>query len=314
MKAFKNFHPVSLAVYFLSVLTVLMFTKNPVLQAEALVGAALFLGALQGVGALLSDAPFYLALFAMTALTNPLFSHNGVTPLFFMNGNPVTLEALLYGVSLAATVIGALILCRCFCDVMTSDKILYLAMAASPKFSLVLSMALRFIPMLVKRFHRVERAQRAMGLYSGKSVSDRVKFRVRVFLSMIPWTLENAMETSASMRARGYGKYIKRAGNIKNGKNVKNVKCEKKKRTNFSLFKFTSRDAALIFVCLLSFGISLLGEAFFSVGFEYYPRLGALRLTAWSAAVYAVFGAVTFMPFLIEVKEALVWKYCVSKI
>ena len=48
--------------------------------------------------AILSDMGFYLPLFLLVAVTNPLFSHNGVTPLFFMNGNPVTLEAVVYGV------------------------------------------------------------------------------------------------------------------------------------------------------------------------------------------------------------------------
>lgn len=40
---------------------------------------------------------FYVSMFLLVAVTNPLFSHNGVTPLFYLNGNPVTLEAFVYG-------------------------------------------------------------------------------------------------------------------------------------------------------------------------------------------------------------------------
>lgn len=38
MKAFGNYHPFVLLVYFLSVLLVAMFVSNPVLQTEALLG------------------------------------------------------------------------------------------------------------------------------------------------------------------------------------------------------------------------------------------------------------------------------------
>lgn len=71
---------------------------NPVIQLTALLGGIMFSLMLVRKKAVLSDMGFYLPLFLLVAVTNPLFSHNGVTPLFFMNGNPVTLEAVVYGV------------------------------------------------------------------------------------------------------------------------------------------------------------------------------------------------------------------------
>ena len=43
-----------------------------------------------------------------------------------MNGNAVTAEALLCGVSLGITLVAALVWFRCFNAVMTSDKLLFL--------------------------------------------------------------------------------------------------------------------------------------------------------------------------------------------
>ncbi len=292
MKAFANIHPLVEMTYFMSVLIVSMFFSHPVLQTEALIGGILFCAALQGKKAA-RDIGFYLTLFLMVAVTNPLFSHNGVTPLFFLNGNPVTLEAVLYGVLLAVTVIGVLLWCKAYGEIMTSDKFLYLFGKAIPKLSLVLSMALRFIPAYLRQSRRVSRAQKAMGLYSGKSITDRVKNQARVFIAMISWSLENAMETSASMKARGYGK---------------------KGRTNFSLFRFYASDGVLLCLCLLLFMIPIMGAACGITRFTFYPRVDKIETTPAAIVVYAAFGMLALLPFILEVKEAIVWNCYRSKI
>ena len=229
----------------------------------------------------------------MVAVTNPLFSHNGVTPLFFLNGNPVTLEAFIYGAAIAVTVIGVMLWCKCYGAIMTSDKFLYLFGKAIPKLSLILSMALRFIPLFKRQMKRVSRAQKAMGLYSSKSYTDRIKSALRVFTAMISWSLENSIETADSMKARGYG--------IKG-------------RSSFSLFRFHVNDGALLAVCAVLLCVTLAGAALSRLDFYYYPRISEIPLTPFAVFDYISFGILSFCPFIIEVKEALIWKYYVSKI
>lgn len=293
MKAFGNYHPFVLLIYFLSVLLVAMFISNPVLQTEALAGGILFCTVIHRKRENVGNLGFYIPLFLMIAITNPLFSHNGVTPLFFLNGNPVTLEAFVYGISIAVMLIGVILWCKCYSGIMTSDKFLYLFGKAIPKLSLVLSMALRFIPMFKRQMHRVSRAQKAMGLYSSKSFTDKIRSHMRVFMAMISWSLENSIETSASMKARGYGL---------------------KGRTNFSLFHFYSGDAILLATCVLMLGITVSGVAMNETVFYYYPRISGLNLSIYAVIVYTAFGILSFIPFITEVKEALVWKYYISKI
>lgn len=293
MKAFGNYHPFVLLIYFLSVLLVAMFISNPVLQTEALAGGILFCTVIHRKRENIGNLGFYIPLFLMIAITNPLFSHNGVTPLFFINGNPVTLEAFVYGISIAVMLIGVILWCKCYSGIMTSDKFLYLFGKAIPKLSLVLSMALRFIPMFKRQMHRVNRAQKAMGLYSSKSFTDKIRSHMRVFMAMISWSLENSIETSASMKARGYGL---------------------KGRTSFSLFHFYSGDAVLLATCVLMLGITVSGVAMNETVFYYYPRISGLNLSVYAVTVYTAFGILSFIPFITEVKEALVWKYYISKI
>lgn len=293
MRAFENYHPGAAAAYFAVMLLSAMFLSNPIMQAEAVIGGLLFCVMLIGGRKFREDLWFYIMLFILTAAANPLFSHNGATPLFFLNGNPVTLEAVLYGVGLAATVVGTLIWCKCLSVVMTSDKLLYLFGKLLPKLSLVISMALRFIPMFVRQMKKVNSAQKAMGMYSGKSLFDRIKYRGGVFMAVISWAVENSMETACSMRARGYGA---------------------KGRSSFSLFKAEAADLRMFAATLVLGGITFAGAAAGATAFYYYPRITGIPASAGAVAVYAAFGALAVLPFIIEVKERAVWRYCVSKI
>lgn len=290
MKAFANYHPAVLLLYFLSVLLVGMFVTNPVLQLTMLLGAVLFCLMLPHRS---GGAGFYVPMFLLVAVTNPLFSHNGVTPLFFLNGNPVTLEALLYGFALAVAVVGVLLWCKGYSEVMTGDKFLYLFGSVIPRLALVLSMAFRFVPQFRRQMRRVRCAQKTMGLYAARGYTDKVRSAGRVFLAMIAWSLENAMETAASMKARGYGR-----GH----------------RTNFSLFRFTARDGALLAVCAALMGVVAVGMAAGVTAFDFYPRVSTPELTPAALAVYIAFGALSLLPFTIEVREAIVWRYYRSRI
>ena len=235
MKAFRQYHPFVLMVYFLSILLLTMFVWNPVMQ----------------------------------------------------------LEALLYGVSIAVAVIAVMLWCKCYNEIMTSDKFLYLCGKAIPKLSLVLSMALRFIPMFKRQMKRVSNAQKTMGLYSSKSYTDRLRGSMRVFMAMLSWSFENAMDTAASMQARGYGL---------------------KGRTNFSMFRFSARDGVMLGAGLVAAIWTLIGAAASSVSFLFYPRITPVPHSLFAVSVYVLFAVLVFLPFMIEVKESVTWRYYISKI
>ncbi len=293
MKAFAKYHPFVLLTYFLSVLLVAMFVQNPMLQLLTLVGGCLFCCMLQGEKEIFTDLRFFVPVFLLVALTNPLFSHKGVTVLFFINNNPITFEAFVYGISLSVTVIGVVLWFKAYSLIMTSDKFIYLFGKLIPKLSLVLSMALRFIPMFRRQLKKVNRAQKAMSMYSSQSGMDKIKSASNVFVALIAWAVENAVETSSSMKARGYGL---------------------KGRTNFSVFGFNKNDAFLLVICVFLVGVTFVGAVNGVLSFEYYPSIGEIDFSPFSVSIYVAFAVLSLLPFIIEVKEAIVWKYYVSKI
>ena len=91
MRAFSSLHPAVSMLHFAAVVAVGMFSTNPVIEVLSLAGGALFCATLTSPEQKKKDAVFYVFMMLAVVITNPLFSHNGVTELLFINGNPITL-------------------------------------------------------------------------------------------------------------------------------------------------------------------------------------------------------------------------------
>jgi len=150
MRRFSEHNPIAVAVYFLCVLSVAMFSMDPVILIISLTGALALHFRLQRLSGGRTHL-YTLALCLFMTLINPLVSHHGATVLFVMNHNPVTLEALLYGTASAGMIAAVLYWFRSFTCIMTSDRLLYLFGALSPKLSLILSMAMRYVPLFSRQ-------------------------------------------------------------------------------------------------------------------------------------------------------------------
>ena len=61
-------------------------------------------------------------------------------------------------------------------------------------------------------------------------------------------------------------------------------------------------------------GVTLAGLLVGTAAFSYYPVITKLRHTPAALLTYAAFGLLVLLPFILEVKESLQWKYYVSRI
>ena len=147
------FHPLTALVYFAAVLAVTMFCFSPAVGICSAVGAFLFCAITQSCRQTASDLAFYIFLTAVLTVTNPLFSHKGVTPLFFVNGKAYTKEALFYGLTAGLSLTAVIMWCKALGKVLTREKLLYIFGRKTPKAALVITMTMGFIPKL-KRLHR----------------------------------------------------------------------------------------------------------------------------------------------------------------
>lgn len=292
MRAFADYHPAAVTVYFLAVSGIAMFCMHPVIIAISLLGALLLFFVRNGRRHGKSHL-YFLGLFLVMTLINPLVSHNGATVLFVMNHNPVTLEALLYGAAASGSILSVLYWLRSFSQIMTSDKLLYLFSMLSPKLSLVLSMAIRYVSLFSRQTKKAAQAQKALGLYKEDNVLDSLRGGIRVFSVMLTWALENGIITADSMAARGYG-----TG----------------KRTHFSLFRFRGADACLLLSSLLCFAVVCAGIGAGVLEFRYYPVAKGAAVSYPTVLSCTAYALLALLPTVIQIKEAIKWNCFVSNI
>ncbi len=291
MRSMKEIHPVVSLFFFISVLSVTMFFSNPYYAFSSMLGALIFLVCLNKN--ITKELFFYLAIITVVSVTNPLFSHRGTTPLFFINNNPITLEAFFYGVNLGLTMVAVMLWFRCFNLVLTQEKILYLLGRISPKTALLLSNALRYIPLLKVQALKIQQVQKSAGLYTGDSLVDRIRGFTRVFSTLVGWSLENAVETGQSMKARGYGL---------------------KGRTYFSQNIFRKTDIVLLVVLLFLDFCFCVCALKTDLNVTFYPIVSFPEISVYGVLGMGAFAVLCLVPFVIELRENLGWKYYKSRI
>ena len=291
---FSKMHPVTNLVFFAAVILFSMFYMHPVCLIISLFGALANAVVLSGKKAALFCLRFLLPTALMLIIINPLFNHRGKTIICYLSwDNPLTLESIIYGFATVAFVCAVALWFHAFNRVMTSDKLIYLFGRLAPALGLVLSMALRFIPRFTAQFKLTRQCQRQISSCGKKSLISRIKAIAGVFSIMVSWSMENALETSDSMKGRGYGL---------------------RGRTAYSRFCFSRDDALALVVMLTEILGMILIIAFGKMKYRYFPSFKGNFDDLFSILFYAVFFVFCFIPLIINVREGLRWKRLQSKI
>ena len=153
---FAEYHPLINFIYFVMVIGIAMFYMHPVLLGLSLAGSLAYSIYLKGRKTVKVFLFGMLPACLLMMVINPLFSHEGATMLFYLkDGNPVTLESILYGVGSGIMLACVVSWFSVFHAVMTSDKFMYLFGKVIPAFSLLLSMCLRFVPRFTGQIKKV---------------------------------------------------------------------------------------------------------------------------------------------------------------
>lgn len=286
---FSCFHPVVNFIYFALVLFFSMTITHPVFQIISLVCSVICAISFNGLKGFLFFMKYSLPVVIITAVINPAFNHAGCTILNYLpSGNPLTLESILYGLSSGCILGTVLIWFYCFNLVFTSDKFIYLFGKIIPSLSLLLSMILRFIPKFKSQLKKTSNAQLSISKTTDdQGILKKLKYAVKVFSITVTWSLENAVDTADSMKARGYGL---------------------KGRTSFSIYKWEERDKStliwLIFCCF-SVVSGLFSGLFF---WRYLPVVTGASVKPLSVFIEAVFLLLCLTPVIINIREEIIWK------
>lgn len=293
--AFAGYHPLVNFLYFVLVLLGAMIFMHPLALTISLAGAFTYSVVLSGKKALKFNIKYCIPMMLITALVNPAFNHEGMTILTYLrNGNPLTLESVIYGIAAAAMIVTVIIWFSCYNAVMTSDKFVYLFGRIIPSLSLILSMVLRFVPRFKEQIRVISNAQKCVGRdVSNGGLIDRAKHGLKILSIMITWALENAIETADSMKSRGYGL---------------------PGRTAFSIFRFDKRDRKALLAIALTGGLTYGGAFAGTMYWRYFPSMKGVDIGFLSILTFLAYGALCMVPVAIQLWEERTWKRLQSNI
>lgn len=297
MKAveFKTYHPIVRFVYFVLVIGFSCFFMHPAALVISLFSSFSFSVIIKGKSAIKSNLAYMLPMVVFTAIVNPLFNHQGITIIGYLpGGNSLTLESMIYGLSAAIMIISIICYFSCFNEVLTSDALMYLLGSLAPSLSLIFSMTLRFVPKFLKDFKEIAKAQKCQGLdFSSGSLRQRAKNGLSILSIGITQALENSIETSNSMKSRGYGL---------------------PGRTSFSIYTFAKRDVTALIWLILFGAYTLFGAMSGGMEYTYFPSIKGGVLSTFNLSAFVSYFALCIYPVIIELWEVIRWKFIKSKI
>lgn len=291
---FATYHPVVSFFYFSIVIATSMMIMHPVLLILSFAGALSYHAYQSDVRRAVLGIVGTIPMILISAVFNALFSHQGMTLLFYLkNGNPITLESILYGITTGFMLTTVILWFACFNHVMTSDKLIYLFGKLIPAMSLILTMIFRFVPRFIMQAKKVSNAQKGLGRKEKSSIYERVRQGIKILSILVTWELEHGIDTADSMKSRGFGL---------------------RGRTNYSRFCMDGRDICFLSAILFCFICLLYSILTKQIKVLFYPMIQINQTTGLTMVTYVIFTITCFLPMMINWVEDMKWNYLKSKI
>ena len=278
---FSRFHPINNFFYFTVVFVVTMFFSHPVCRIVSFCASIIYNISLGGKKTFIGLLKFIIPVFVFTAILSPLFSHAGMTIITYLpSGNPLTVESIFYGLNSGVMFCAVIVWFSCFSKVITTDKYVYLFGRILPVLSLLISLTLRFIPLIKQNFQDISETQNALENTANRNgILNKTRSAVRCFSMVLTSCLEHAADVAVSMKCRGYGT---------------------KRRTAYSIYRFEQRDKHL-FSILLIFSVFTLCVAVSNKMFwRFYPDIRGIFFEPVTVIYQVMFFCILIIPAIID--------------
>jgi energy-coupling factor transport system permease protein len=279
-QVFELYHPAVAAVYFLGILLLCMSTFHPAFLLLFLAFGLAYEITEIGLRKTAKGLVWQIPLIAIIALVNPLFSASGSTELFHIGTYAIYAESLLYGACMGILLVCVICWFRLASSVLTAEKIMMLTGNKLPTLGLLICMTMRLVPQFVNQGNAIKQTQNACTAAKTKS---RYAEKLRQITVLMGWTMEDSLEASATMRARGWG--------------------QSKKRSTYLIRSFKVRDGIAVAILVILFALSAWGAWLSCASFSFYPTVSA----AFTITYLLPSAFLLALPAFLYAKEHLSW-------
>ena len=285
---FRSLHPAVLLVYYAGGMTFGMLFFHPAVLLAGLAANAAVHAAVDGGRELRKWLKFLLPGVLLLAAVNPLLVRQGATVWFYIGSLSITKEAVVYGVTLAAAVLHMMLFAVSYRVVFSGEKFLHLFARWAPNAALVTMMAIGLVPRMRRRLAELALVQQTRGVtVSSGPLRARAASGLKLVWSLAGWSLEDALRTADSMRARGYG----------TGPRSSYRHFRPRLRDGLSGILLAAAAAAMLWCWIKGYGL-----------LRVYPRLPDLAPDAGDWIALALYAGFVAFPLLWEWRDRAAWR------
>ncbi|MQL51922.1 energy-coupling factor transporter transmembrane protein EcfT [Desulfofundulus thermobenzoicus] len=208
----QSFHPATVLVYLLVLLILSLIYDHPLYLLALFLLLALLIREVDGLDAWEGFLKAGVFLMLVVMMVNPLVIRAGKTIIWhgpavpFLGKLDISMEAVYFG---AASSLRLLVIISIFCLynlMINPDKILNLFSGVAGKSVLVMTLATRLFPTMVRDLQRIREVQQLRGVdFDTGNLWQRAKKYSGLYNVLLLSSLEGAMEIAESMQARAFG-------------------------------------------------------------------------------------------------------------
>ena len=277
---FATYHPTVAFVFLACAIVISMAALQPVFVALSFLGALACSVVCRGARATAGSFVWIVPLWLVVAIANPLFSASGSTEILRIGVRAVYVESLVYGACSGGMLASVFLWFSSYAACMNSAN----TMALFGNVSLVVSQVMRLVPQFVARGRGIAAAQDAVSAAAPQTKRQQTAGRLRIVSVLMGWGMEDGIERSDAMRARGYD-------------------CGAR-RTTYKRYRFGRADASVLAAIVVLAAVAGACAAAVCLRFSFYPTLSGWGAW-WAYLPYALLMAV---PSALRFKEWLLWR------
>ena len=281
---FATYHPAVAFVFLACAIVISMAALQPVFVALSFLGALACSVVCRGARATAGSFVWIVPLWLVVAIANPLFSASGSTEILRIGVRAVYVESLVYGACSGGMLASVFLWFSSYAACMNSASTMALFGNVLPIVSLMVSQVMRLVPQFVARGRGIAAAQDAVSAAAPQTKRQQTAGRLRIVSVLMGWGMEDGIERSDAMRARGYD-------------------CGAR-RTTYKRYRFGRADATVLAAIVVLAAVAGACAAAVCLRFSFYPTLSGWGAW-WAYLPYALLMAV---PSALRFKEWLLWR------
>ena len=322
-----SIHPaVYLLYYFIMVLFAFIFS-DPYFVVTFLV-LLLILIALQGVSHELKNIMrLFIPLSILIMILNPLLNRTGAHKIYLWSGFFITYEAIAYGILMSLALLIVILVFSSYNRSVSYQEMLYIFSKKLPIISMIIVMALRFIPLINSRAIEVQKLNNLknngieMEMGSDES-NDSEALDLDEFNSNINTDYDSKLvnKLKSNKRVAAIIKEAKTLGKIMGitvswsleesmftAKSMKARGYNATERTSYLSYKFSNADFAFIALIIITVGIIIVGLLHGVGMINIYPSID-FKFSNLPFNIYYLAFIVFLLPLIyLEIKERILW-------